>query len=369
METSRFRINRSWNGEGFPHFSRPEVSGCFSLNENREFLPNTVQLKYFNASPSETVKFDLKVGYDLVIRKTAEADNERLDHLLRWILLNCHKIRAPPDSNRWLQPHFVCFRGLLTMLWCTPFEKQEGWIICASKWQGTIYLCAFDTEEKKLRKSNISKKQLQFMSWGFKFEQYLLTDSPGQASDTSKPVNEGEEFCCMFTSRLGNNRLLYGAEMDGVSSNEVLREPIDWKGVKFVELKTSRVIENRRQEENFRRYKLIKWWCQSFLVGIENVCCGFRDDDGIVRNLTNYSVPEMTRMSKGIWNASECMNFCNEFLNFVQSVVTKDYNECVYKFEWVPGNDVQVHQMDSESKYSFLRPWFIDEAKVQMTRR
>ena len=28
-------------------------------------------------------------------------------------------------------------------------------------------------------------------------------------------VNENEEFCCMFKSRLGDSSLLFGAEMDG----------------------------------------------------------------------------------------------------------------------------------------------------------
>lgn len=123
---------------------------------------------------------------------------------------------------------------------------------------------------------------------------------PGKTPDTTQGVDEAEEFCCLFQSRLGDNRLLYGAEMDGVSSEKVLAEPINWKGVKFVELKTSRNVETRRQEENLKKFKLIKWWCQSFLVGIENVICGFRDDHGIVRNLTTYQVAEMPRMSKVI---------------------------------------------------------------------
>ncbi len=36
------------------------------------------------------------------------------------------------------------------------------------------------------------------------------------------------------------------------------------------------------------RYKLLKWWAQSFLVGVPKIVCGFRDDDGIVKNLQNF---------------------------------------------------------------------------------
>ena len=30
-----------------------------------------------------------------------------------------------------------------------------------------------------------------------------------------EPVNENEEFCCVFRSRLGGHSIVYGAEMDG----------------------------------------------------------------------------------------------------------------------------------------------------------
>ena len=33
----------------------------------------------------------------------------------------------------------------------------------------------------------------------------------------------------------------------------------------FVEFKTSRIIDSENQDRNFRKFKLIKWWAQSFL--------------------------------------------------------------------------------------------------------
>lgn len=66
---------------------------------------------------------------------------------------------------------------------------------------------------------------------------------------------------------------------------------------------------------------------------------------------------------QGMWNASECMNFCNEFLNFVKTVVEKDHNECVYKFDWTPGKSVTVRERDAVSEYSFLPEWFINRAE------
>ncbi|XP_048512941.1 decapping and exoribonuclease protein-like [Athalia rosae] len=359
MEVHRFRVVRS----DFPNFSRREVIGYYSLDGNRKFMPSTAQLKYLVRPSDINTEIDLKKGYHLYQRKPAAADEEKLENLLYWILLHTPKIRANQGSDRWLQPHFICYRGLLTTICCSPFEKKEGWIICASKWRGTIYLNAFDTVEKQHYKKNISEDELKFMSWGYKFEQYLLTGSPGQIPDTSQAVNEALQFNCIFKSTLAEHKLLYGAEIDGVVSDEVLVEPIAWENIKLVELKTKKIMHLPKQHHLFRKTNLMKWWCQSFLVGIENVLCGFRDDNGFVRKITSFNVAEMPIMSKGLWDASTCINFGNDFLRFVKSVVKEDYDKNVYKFEWAPGRNVQVEVFPGECEYSVLPQWFINDAE------
>ena len=124
-----------------------------------------------------------------------------------------------------------------------------------------------------------------------------FAESPKKPPNTREPVNEAEEFCCLFSSKLGSNYLLYGAEMDGICSKDVVNEPVDWKTLKFIELKTNRVITNARQDENYRK-KLLKWWCQSFLVGIEEVICGTRTDQGKVFKVESIKVSDMPKMCK-----------------------------------------------------------------------
>ena len=43
------------------------------------------------------------------------------------------------------------------------------------------------------------------------------------------------------------------------------------------------------QERSLKKFKQIKWWCQSFLVGVPKLVCGFRDDDGIVEKIVQVS--------------------------------------------------------------------------------
>ena len=53
--------------------------------------------------------------------------------------------------------------------------------------------------------------------------------------------------------------LVYGAEMDAYDSKEKMHSGEKLKPEKFVEMKTSRIVENERQDRTFRRFKILKW--------------------------------------------------------------------------------------------------------------
>ena len=46
------------------------------------------------------------------------------------------------------------------------------------------------------------------------------------------------------------------------------------------------------------RYKLMKWWAQSFLVGVPKIVCGFRDDDGIIQHLQTFRTIDIPKESQ-----------------------------------------------------------------------
>ena len=63
----------------------------------------------------------------------------------------------------------------------------------------------------------------------------------------------------------------------------------------------------------------MKWWAQSFLVGIPTVICGYRDDDGVVDKLEEFAVDKLRKLGEEHWMPGVMMNFCQQFLEFVSS--------------------------------------------------
>lgn len=175
------------NTKLFPTISQPKILGCFSVGSKREYIPSGENLKYLNlplirkgkgSGNNSPLRIDLNEGFEIRVPKPDSAKQEHLDHLLKFILGNVDRLSADEDGRREskaLNCDFVCFRGLLRMIMCTPYERKTNWIILATRYRGTIYLCAKDTPEKLQEEAQQTEQQKRFCYYGFKFEQHVLT--------------------------------------------------------------------------------------------------------------------------------------------------------------------------------------------------
>jgi len=69
---------------------------------------------------------------------------------------------------------FISSRGVIKTILSSPYTEHKEFIICATKYRGTIYLCNFYTDEKEYYHVTATMLEKQITSWGFKFEQYMV---------------------------------------------------------------------------------------------------------------------------------------------------------------------------------------------------
>jgi hypothetical protein len=85
-----------------------------------------------------------------------------------------------------------------------------------------------------------------------------------------------------------------------------------------VELKTSAEIRGPGDLEAFHR-KLMKYWIQSFLLGVPKIIVGFRTRDGVlvdIQEIETHKIPETVNSGPNpSWNADMCVNFAAAFLD------------------------------------------------------
>ena len=89
-------------------------------------------------------------------------------------------------------------------------------------------------------------------------------------------------------------------------------DPINW-----VELKTAAKIETQHDMLKFER-KLLKFWIQSFLLGVPKIIVGFRSKHGIlesVEEMETTAIPNRVKQKgMGSWDGNLCINFTASFL-------------------------------------------------------
>jgi RAT1-interacting protein len=85
-----------------------------------------------------------------------------------------------------------------------------------------------------------------------------------------------------------------------------------------VELKTSAEMYAHNDRFVFDR-KLMKYWIQSFLLGVPKIIVGFRSRDGILERLEEFrtmTIPyDVQRRGMAKWDGNVCIKFTSLFLD------------------------------------------------------
>ncbi|KYN08872.1 Protein Dom3Z [Trachymyrmex cornetzi] len=365
-----------------------ELIGHFSIDGDLQYHADLSQLKYY-VPPSDPNNVNLDLNKNFLSTRHQPTSYLKLDNLLRWLSNNFRRLEKPlsVQEERWLDIEFVASRGTIKTILCSPYKMRDEWIICASKYRGTIYLCEFYSDEREHHYVNASMSEKQIHSWGYKFEQYMVADHPSRTPDPKRPLNECEHFYCMFKANFDNHSLLYGAEIDGISSQQPITDTLEGKTFEFIELKTFPLLnEDGNLYSKISCLRVMEWWSQNYLANINKIICGLKDKN-IVRIIKEYSTCDLPKLSKlklcnnadlnyiFILQPSCDINkskiFCKIFLDNVKRIVTKDYNECMYKFRWAPfiRNVVSyTEEAPDNERYFFLQPWFVDKAEKYRRR-
>ncbi len=115
----------------------------------------------------------------------------------------------------------------------------------------------------------------------------------------------------LFTSSLDTKALTPGAVWD--AKPETPGQPINW-----VELKTSAEMHTHNHRLAFDR-KLMKYWIQSFLLGVPKIIVGFRSQDGILGRVEEFqtmTIPDdVQRRGTARWDGKVCIKFTSLFLD------------------------------------------------------
>ncbi|KAJ1307867.1 hypothetical protein OPQ81_001947 [Rhizoctonia solani] len=283
-----------------PAFGQPQQLTCFSYTPDRELRFDTSALKYYVPAP---INADLGYRYEHWIKRPEERG--RIDNLLR-------AIEQEHVVGELKKGAFISWRGVMTKLLTAPSENRDSVSLNLMLVNECIYAEEHTTDAALAEKENMSPRQRRMTYYGYSFESFSTWDEPLQRKE--------QYFCSVVKTKIGTERMILGGEVD-CCKNRYTGQPNT-----YVELKTSMSIRNAQDEERFGR-KLLKFWAQSFLLGIPEIVVGFRTHQGRILTLQTFEtlgLPRLVRGKPGAWDPKPCLVFAEKLLRFIRSTLTED---------------------------------------------
>lgn len=185
----------------------------------------------------------------------------------------------------------------------------------------------------------------------------LFTDLPGESpqSNQSGAVHEAGELNLALTTKYGKFKLFYCAETHCVEGSTEGKQLNDFK---FLELKTNHEQQFKTRTKTFQM-KLLKWWCQSYLGGIESIYCGLRTHEGKVHSIEHLSVSGIPQKCQREWSVPKMLTFGLNFLKEVDEQMAEiDCPYTVFRFSYnlksTRNLTVKEFISDKRTEHSFL---------------
>ncbi|KAJ5718693.1 decapping endonuclease targeting mRNA [Penicillium malachiteum] len=313
---------------------RPKEVTCFSYDDKRQFSLGDSSMQYYYPP---NLPADLNLGFD-TFQKLNDTPDEHLDALLDSITA------LERDTEKKCDVDIITWRGMMTKILAAPYDTMNGFEMNATCFQSKQFLIclrfieennAYKNEQKEIQRHQRMPpgmpSQEMMMYWGYKFEVLSVLRQPWDPTPReeieSRPdqvVNNSAQYCSVVKTGIGSVRMILGGEVDAVWDCKPARkeDPIHW-----VELKTSAEIRNDRDMLKYER-KLLKFWAQSFLLGVPTIIVGFRDQQGIVHRLEELdtaSIPgKVKKIGRNSWDGNICINFAAAFLEWLKGTIKEE---------------------------------------------
>lgn len=314
-------------------FSR-ELDASWSFDESVK----SKSLSYFYL-PDDSIGADLSAGFSKFNKIPEEENLGDFGSLLTALKLHEQK------TSKKLNVSIITFRGLMTKILAIPHNKDPVNLNIVA-YDGQLFI-KNDEKLELLRRSSEETKsafQLKCEYAGYKFEKVATLPKPWAQcsrleiiSRNKKAVNNYEQYISVIKTGIGKVKMALAGEIDCIWDYIPEQNILDH----YVELKTSKVIENTKNLANFER-KLFKTWGQCFLMGVKKIVYGFRDDNFMVKTVEIYKTDEIPIMIKNNKvsdiNCMGALKWYGAVIEWLDTEIDKSDESVAWRLSYDPGS-------------------------------
>ncbi|CDO92599.1 unnamed protein product [Kluyveromyces dobzhanskii CBS 2104] len=275
---------------------QPKELGHYSRTQDNEFLVNDdSRLAYYYLPDTDLDKrLDLLSG----IKKFKECNTEEVDSTTLHGLLSTLEEYERRKGKK-TKVDIITFRGIIRKLISSAFDTPQFnlvnfRVVC---FDGQLFIKEIkaDVSETGINSNRESLQAKAYYS-GYKFEALATLSQPlplvprtTLEKRPKKIINNGDQFISMVRTGIGKCKILIGAEVDCIFD---FKEDAGDNLKHYAELKSTTMVNTIADSHKFER-KLFRTWLQCFLVGINRIIYGFRDDNFMLRTVEEFTTSEI----------------------------------------------------------------------------
>ncbi len=277
-------------------YARPLEVGHWSRIDGEQFFDKRALRRYV----APKMPASLATGFsDFVPKRDDKANAEE-----------CLLAAVERYAEQTVKAHFVTYRNNLNKLLATLHCPSDDWCIGVKRLTDQRWLLSVrDTRRRRDEELSQSDAQRLMSYFGYRFEALCTGHDP------STPIDANDEYVGLFNCKLGDHRLAVAAEIDCVDDSGT-----------YVELKTNKLLASKRLVGTFERFKMFKFWVQSYLVGTPRVIVGFRDEVEL-RKLQSFDTLELPGLAaagaqgRPSWRPQACLGFADAVLEWLRAAL------------------------------------------------
>lgn len=272
------------------------------INDDKTAKEEYLSYFYLNDSSIEKGDINLAAGMS-TFKKIPEEQNVAQFGSYLENIMNYEK----NHDGKKIAVDIITFRGIMTKLMTLPYNLNDDISLKIIAYDGQLFIKnddEFELNKRKLQQQEANDYVKRCEYSGYAFEARTTLPKPwAECSRTliskraKKIVNNYEQYISVVKTGMSNVGILLAGEVDcvwdyipeGNKKDNILNH--------YVELKTSKKIENPGQLVTFEK-KLFKTWAQCFLLGINKVIYGFRDEQFALKTVEMFKTEEIPIMIK-----------------------------------------------------------------------
>ena len=277
-------------------YARPLEVGHWSRIDGEQFFDKRALRRYV----APIMPASLATGFsDFVPKRDDKANAEE-----------CLLAAVERYAEQTVKAHFVTYRNNLNKLLATLHCPSDDWCIGVKRLTDQRWLLSVrDTRRRRDEELSQSDAQRLMSYFGYRFEALCTGHDP------STPIDANDEYVGLFNCKLGDHRLAVAAEIDCVDDSGT-----------YVELKTNKLLASKRLVGTFERFKMFKFWVQSYLVGVPRVIVGFRDEDELRKGqaFDTLELPGLAAagaQGRPSWRPQACLGFADAVLEWLRAAL------------------------------------------------